>query len=112
MNEDRTTQLLNKLVEIQTEMERIGYWKDESLSVDTSDSKEDFMADKLSFEQWLQYIFIPRAREAIKNDRAPSQSMVGTKAMREYDYMSKVEEALPLVDLLNEFDDLINDSNS
>lgn len=101
------TLVLKKLEEIEAEMRRIGYWKEKSPGFDLSECKEAFCADKLSFEEWLQFIFIPHARKAAETNMLPKSSMVGVKAMREYGHMSIVAETLPLIKLLKEFDSII-----
>ncbi len=108
MNKDRSALLSGKLDDIQAEMQRIGYWKGDERRIDASSPQEAFMADKLAFAEWLEYVFLPSARKAIQENALPTQSMVGTRAMREYNYMDRVEEALPLVGLLSDFDALVN----
>lgn len=99
-----------KINEIEAELRKIGYWKDGELKVDLRESKEDFCSDKIPFEQWLQFVFIPNVRTMIKEKQPlPDDSMVGVKAMREWDYQSTVTEALPLINLLSEFDDLVTE---
>jgi uncharacterized protein YqcC (DUF446 family) len=69
--------------------------------------KRQSYLDAPSFELWLQCIFLPRAREAVKTNTFPKNSQVGLMVRRQYDYHSYVEEALPLVALLHEFDRMV-----
>ncbi len=101
-------EIQKKLEEIEAEMHRIGYWKKGELDFDLSECQEAFCADKLVFSGWLQYVFLPAVRGALETNNLPAESMVGAQAMREYNYMSIVEEALPLANLLTEFDSIIN----
>lgn len=105
--------ILQQLDAIEIEMKKIGYWSasppDLQLQIEAGEIKS--YLDVPSFELWLQCIFIPNARTAAKNDSLPSQSDVGLMAMRQYDYHSIIEKALPLVSLLQEFDHLINKSS-
>ena len=110
MSESKKDILLEKLQQIEAEMKVISFWSSGASPADPSDCKEAFCADKMSFEQWLQFIFLPHARKAIKDDALPTSSMVGAQASREYSQMSVVEKAQPLVSLLSEFDALVTDS--
>jgi hypothetical protein len=55
----------------------------------------------------FQTIFLPDARNAVQTNTLPSDSQVGLMALRQYDYHSSIPEAHPLMQLLNEFDDLV-----
>ena len=96
-----TSAIFAKLDEIEAEMKRIGYWSPDSKKPENG----NFMS--MPFELWLQFVFLPAARNATRRRRWPERSQVGLMALRTYDYFDYVEEALPLVSLLNQFDDLI-----
>ena len=98
-----------KLDEVEAEMKRIGYWQENPPDLRaryTSGELHSYL-DAPSIELWLQVIFLPNAREAVRTDKLPKGSQVGTMALRQYDYHSSVPEAGDLVRLLNEFDDLV-----
>jgi uncharacterized protein YqcC (DUF446 family) len=106
---DRQRRLLDQLDRVELEMKRIGYW-----SEGPSDLLEKYRSgilraytDAPSFEAWLQYVFLVNARAAVQENRIPSQSQVGVMAMREYDYHSSFPEAHHLMNLLWEFDALV-----
>lgn len=93
-----------KISEIEAEMKRIGYWSDEPLPEEAYEFQQAFAMDTMAFSQWLQFILIPRVRTIIEEkDDFPSDSMVGTQAVREFDGDAT---ASGLVTLLSEFDDL------
>ena len=101
--------LVTKLEEIETEMKSIGFWKDSDPDFQAAVARgeiESYM-DAPSFESWLQFVFLPNAREAVATDTLPTDSQVGIMAMRQYDYHSTLPEALRLVNLLHEFDRLV-----
>ena len=65
-----------------------------------------FGAGSMSFTGWLWSVFLPRVREILRDQsELPSESSVGTQAIRELDGFPEAER---LVDLLCEFDYLIN----
>ena len=90
------------LDEIEAEIKNIGYWEENPPNFEC----ESFL-DAPTFELWLQCIFLPNAREAVKTGNYPSNSQVGLMALRQYDYHSYVEEAQHLVSLLHNFDKLV-----
>ena len=93
-----------KIQEIITEMKAIGLWQDEPLPPDAYNITAAFGADKMSFEQWLQFILVSRVYDII-NERGefPRGSAVGVYAVRAFDGF---DEASHLITLLSEFDAL------
>ena len=55
-----------RLVEIEAEMNRIGYWSAEPLPESAYDFREAFALDTMAFGQWLQFIFIPHVKSIIE----------------------------------------------
>ncbi len=95
-----------EIEKIENEMKRIHMWQDDPLPSEKYEFKEAFASDTMTFNQWLQFIFVPRVHEVLDtNGGFPPRSMVSTKAIREFD---GYDEAGELVKLLSEFDDLIN----
>ncbi len=101
--------ILLMIDKIETEMKRIDYWVDNppNLEADVASGTIRSFLDAPSFELWLQCIFIPNVKRAVKNDNLPAESQVGFMAMKQYHYHSIVEAAQPLLSLLHEFDNLI-----
>lgn len=91
---------LQKLDEIEAEMKRIGFWDENPPSFQWSWD--------LTFELWLQLVYLPNARRAIKAGILQADSRpVGPMARKQYYENSTVPEAHGLTRLLQEFDDLI-----
>jgi uncharacterized protein YqcC (DUF446 family) len=90
---------------IEAEMRRIGWWQSESLRPERLNFKQAFAMDTMTFAQWLQFIFLPRIREAAAANEFPSSSSVGAQAAREFD---GDPDAGGLVSLLSEFDTLFD----
>lgn len=91
------------LDEIEAEMRRIGMWQEEPLRPEQMEFTQAFAMDTMAFSQWLQFIFLPRVREAVAANHFPGSSSVGAQAVREFD---GVNEASGLITLLSEFDGL------
>lgn len=87
-------------------MRAIGIWQASPLRPDQLEFTAAFGLDKMAFTQWLQFIFIPRVREAVATGRFPASSEVGIRAVRELDTEPR---AAHLTSLLCEFDALFHD---
>ena len=96
-----------KLDAIEAEMKRIGMWRTEALPADKLDFHQAFGGDKLAFEQWLQFVFIPRVRAIITGaGKLPAGSQVSAQAFREWKMWGSREDVDGLLPLLREFDAL------
>jgi uncharacterized protein YqcC (DUF446 family) len=104
---DKTRGELGELLDrIEAQMRAIGFWTDNPPDLIAQYDRGELRSylDAPTFELWLQCVFIPRARAAIRDNAFPSGSQVGGIAMRQYDYHSYVPEAQELLRLLHEFD--------
>lgn len=105
----RFPQIAEQLLLIERELRVLGMWKvvppgDEELS-----SREPFCIDTLDFDQWLQWIFLPRMKTILEQDLAlPSAS--GILEMAQMVYATRVSETRTLMALLAEFDRLITEA--
>ena len=88
---------------IEAEMRHIGYWQDQPLDPNKLRFTQAFAMDTMTFVEWLQFVFLPRAREAAAANQFPSSSSVGAQAVREFDGDSRAGR---LLSLLSEFDEL------
>jgi uncharacterized protein YqcC (DUF446 family) len=88
---------------IEAEMRRIGFWQAQPLRPEQLKFKQAFGMDTMTFVQWLQFIFLPRVREAVAENSFPSGSSVGAQAVREFDGDPEADQ---LITLLSEFDEL------
>lgn len=95
----------NRIEEIQRAMRELGIWQSELMPPDALEFELPFGADKLTFGQWLQFVFVPRVKAVVaaKGD-FPNSSSVGTQAVRELDGLAGGDR---LVELLCDFDRFI-----
>jgi uncharacterized protein YqcC (DUF446 family) len=98
-----SAKVLEKVREIETEMQQIGLWQGEPLKPEQYQFHAAFAMDTMSFGQWLQFVFIPKVKEAAQASQFPAKSQVGTQAVREFDTLPAASN---LVTLLCEFDAL------
>jgi len=96
-----------KIAEIEDEMKRVDLWQSEPLQPEQYQFTRAFGGDTMSFEQWLQFIFIPRVKGIIESrDTFPTSSSVGTYAAREWGWSPLGIDTNRLGTLLSEFDAL------
>ena len=99
---NKCAEALDLAARIETEIKKLGLWKPtESPGMTASGA---FGADSLTFEEWLQFIFLPNLRQAALTNALPTQSSVGVAAVRNLDGLKGSE---PLVDLLSRVDRLV-----
>lgn len=97
---------MTKLNQIEAEMRRIGMWSANAPRPEQFQSRQAFFSDTMAFEQWLQFVFLPHAREAASGESPfPKSSSVGAYAVRQFDGR---DAAQTLGSLLSEFDGLIH----
>ena len=73
--------LLTLLTSLEDEMKRVGLWSDTQPSAGALQSQQPFCVDTLAFEEWLQFIMIPRFQQmSLSNAPLPAQSDVSTMA--------------------------------
>lgn len=102
----RVLAVAEQLLLIERELRVQGWWEAQAPSVQALSSQEPFCVDTLAFEQWLQWIFLPRMKQLLEAGAAlPSVS--GIQPMAEQVYGGQAEKARVLIRLLGEFDRLI-----
>lgn len=102
----RLPQLADHLLLIERELHVLGWWSAEAPTVQALSSQEPFSVDTLAFEQWLQWMFLPRMKIIIEQG-LPLPSVSGIQQMAEMVYAGQPVQASELVQLLGAFDRLI-----
>ncbi len=80
---------------IETEMRRLGLWND-NLKVLDGSLHAAFGCEHLSFEEWLQGVFLPTFRRAGTIRTFPAATDLATAALRNFDGIEGVEQLLRL----------------
>ena len=102
----RIAMLAEQLLLIEKELRGLGLWGEQQPDPQALASQEPFCVDTLSFEQWLQWIFLPRMKVILEEGRAlPATS--GICAMAEMVYRDDAQRAAGLIQALERFDVLI-----
>lgn len=107
----RVPELADHLLLIEHELVVLGWWSAEPPASEALSSQQPFCVDTLAFEEWLQWIFLPRMREIIEQGK-PLPSVSGIRQMGEMVFVDRPEQARRLLELLGAFDLLISGSRS
>ena len=103
--------IAEQLVLIERELRLQGWWDAESPGAEALSSVEPFSVDTLEFEQWLQWIFLPRMKMILEQD-LPLPNASGIQEMAELVFAQRNLQGKDrrLQVLLKEFDLLITAS--
>ena len=92
-----TYQRLNSLLlAVEEELRAMDLWEQQAPSPQALASDQPFAIDKLSFNQWLQFIFLPKMAEIVETASALPESC-STAPMAEEFYKAEQVDALSLV---------------
>lgn len=102
----RSSELADQLLLIERELRFQGLWAASPPDPDLLASQEPFSVDTLAFEEWLQWIFLPKMKAIIEQDE-PLPAVSGILAMAEMVYQGRQENMSGLLVALKAFDELI-----
>lgn len=102
----RLPEIAEQLLLIERELRALGWWDTTPPSEQALSSQEPFCVDSLEFEQWLQWIFLPRMKVILERD-LPLPNASGIVEMAEMVYSGRQNEARLLQKHLARFDQLI-----
>lgn len=94
------------LLLIERELRALGWWQTQAPSAQALSSQQPFCVDTLSFEQWLQWIFLPKLKQLLETG-ADLPCASGIQPMAEQVYGGQADKVRVLIKLLGEFDQLI-----
>ncbi|WP_454565684.1 YqcC family protein [Pseudomonas sp. AIG] len=107
----RFPKIADQLLLIERELRTQGWWDEVQPSAEALSSVEPFSVDTLDFEQWLQWIFLPRMKMILEQD-LPLPNASGIQEMAEMVFAQRNLRGKDrqLQVLLKEFDLLITAS--
>ena len=99
-------EVADSLIRIEAELRRLGLWSATPPPAAALRSQLPFCIDTLEFEQWLQWVFLPRFWALLEKD-APLPNHSGIAPMAEVWFEQKGLRAGELISLLRAFDRLL-----
>ena len=102
----RIPQIADQLLLIERQLLQLGLWAQQAPSAEALASQQPFCVDSLAFEEWLQWIFLPRLKSMLEAN-APLPTASGIAAMAEQVFVGRALEVKGLIAALEEFDRLI-----
>lgn len=105
--DERLPLLAEQLLLIERELRALDWWDDVPPSAQALASQEPFSIDTLSFEQWLQWVMLPRMKWLIESDQ-PLPAVSGIRDMAEEVYRGRERQVVPLLQALAAFDRLLS----
>jgi uncharacterized protein YqcC (DUF446 family) len=87
--------LLQLAVEIESEMKKLGLWKPSNEAEEAVGGA--FGAGAMTFEEWLQRVFLPNMKAAAQKGVYPRTSSVATAAVRNLDGIDGVARLIELL---------------
>ena len=94
------------LLEVEASLRRSGRWECARPPESALGSEQPFCLDTLRFEQWLQWIFLPRMKQILEQ-RRPLPARSGIFAYAEESLSRSDPMSNNLLNLIKRFDDLI-----
>lgn len=102
----RLLQLADVLLLIERELRLQGWWASVAPSAGALASVEPFAVDTMAFEEWLQWIFLPKMKSILEQG-AQLPAVSGIQPMAEMVFRERATQARGLLEVLGEFDRLI-----
>jgi uncharacterized protein YqcC (DUF446 family) len=102
--------LFEQLLLIEGELRQQGWWTTLPPTAQALASEQPFAVDSMAFEQWLQWLFLPRMRQMLEGGGA-LPGACGIQPMAEMVLVDRASQARALLALLGEFDQLIAGAN-
>ena len=104
-------QLADLLLGIEMEMRHIGLWETRSPAPEALASLAPFCHDTLDLSQWLQWVFLPKMKQALEQEiDMPASSDILPLATYRFSQLSV--DADNLLELIGQFDRLINHNSN
>lgn len=105
MATDQRNQLAHRLFELEAQLRELNLWDSARPSAQALASTQPFAVDTLSFNQWLQFIFIEKM-EVLLQQGLPLPASCELFPMAEESFNSLNIEAKRLLEIIQQIDDL------
>ncbi|MCF2860429.1 YqcC family protein [Pseudoalteromonas sp. SMS1] len=99
-------QVLQHLAELADQLKQAKLWQSEPIDMTALASTQPFCCDTLRFEQWLQFVFIPKIQQMI-NEEQPLPTSIAITPMAEIAFAGHVQQHA-LISILKQIDTVIS----
>lgn len=102
--------IFDALYELETALKQQNLWGDVLPTAEQLASQEPFCVDTLAFEQWLQWIFIPKMTALISTPQFSGMTHTSDiYTMADYVFQSYEQSTEQITAIIQQIDTLIND---
>ena len=101
--------LADALQQLEVELQQLGLWQEHPPSPQALASQQPFCIDTLEFNQWLQYVFLPRMQQLIAT-RSSLPARCNIAPMAEEFFKLIAPEGHKVVELLKHIDCQLQDA--
>lgn len=95
-----------RLIDLEGELRRLGYWQQEALAPEALHSCEPFCVDTMSAAQWLQFVFLPRMHQLMAARQLPPGRCEVAPLAEQYFGATPTTE--PLLEAIRDLDRLVS----
>ncbi|TKB45952.1 YqcC family protein [Thalassotalea mangrovi] len=104
---NKSQQLKTLLVLLQDNLHELNLWQMDTPTAEQLASTQPFCVDTLRFEQWLQFIFIPKISEMIALN-LPLPTQISLCPMAEESFKGVGEQAAKVINTIGDIDELMS----
>ena len=95
--------ILPLLTALEDELRNKGLWQEIKPDQQALDSREPFAIDRLSFVQWLQFIFLEKMSQLVRSSQPLPSSMLVLPMAQEY-FKSVPANSVEITDIIGRID--------
>ena len=106
----RRRDILERLIELEQALRLLGWWSSDAPTTSQLGSEMPFCVDTLAFEQWLQFIYIPRLTDLLQRGQ-PLPGKSGVAEMAEEVLDLEIDTIRSVISVLRQVDELLEGSS-
>lgn len=103
---DAYSEVADVLLALEAELRNLELWQDTPPSQEKLMSQQPFAVDTLTFDEWLQFLFLPRMKRILEVG-GPLPQVSGIQSMAEEVYRQVPAQMRTVIELLGKFDAII-----
>jgi uncharacterized protein YqcC (DUF446 family) len=104
---EQYTQVASLLMDVEAQLRRLNLWQSSAPPPQALASTQPFAVDTLTYDQWLQFIFIPRLSEVIEQQQVLPANC-GISPMAEEYFRGLALDSNDLLVVLSQLDELLS----